>query len=420
MSILNRFFPTAKVQQRTIDSTQLLTLLNTQAGGGKNVMVTPKKAIALGVVFECIDIITRTLSLVSPKIIELRNGGKYIALNHPYYNLLTLEPYPLYDASKMYQRMIANYLLFGNAYARILRDNIGRVIGIKLYEDSEVDVSIIEIDGIENHWYKISKTGELINQMDMIHLYDFTFDGVKGISRIHSKKNTIQNAGNIQNYSTEMYQNGANISGYIYGDRITEKGALDYVRKKFEEAYTSKNGAIAALPAGYKYEPLKYNIPFADAQIIEANKFSVEDIARIFGVPLSLLGRGESADNKADREYNTFLSTVIAPMTLLIENEINRKVLMNDPNYYLKFELKGVYRTDMLTRYQAHQIGLNSGFINKDEVRNIEGMNPIDGGYGATYYQQLNTIPLDKAEAYFDTLIDNNDTNSTNNDATGL
>jgi HK97 family phage portal protein len=417
MSLLDRLF---KPQQRTVESTQLLTLLNTQGLPGKNVLVTPKKSISLGVVFECIDIITRTLSLVSPKIMEERNGGKYIATNHPYYNILTSEPYPLYDASKFYQRLAAYYLLFGNAYARIQRDNIGRVIGLKLYEDADVDVSIIEIDGIENHWYKIQKTGELVNQMDMIHIYDFTFDGVKGISRIMSKKNTIQNAGNIQNYTTEMYQNGANISGYIYGDRIVEKGALDYVRKKFEETYTSRNGGIAALPPGYKYEPLQYNIPFADASIIEANKFTVEDIARIFGVPLSLLGRGESADNKGDREYNTFLSTVIAPMTLLIENEINRKVLMNDPNYYLKFELKGVYRTDMLTRYQAHQIGLNSGFMNKDEVRNIEGMNPIEGGYGATYYQQLNTIPLNQAEEYFENIIENNESKEINNDATGV
>ncbi|MBK6563785.1 MAG: phage portal protein [Saprospiraceae bacterium] len=194
---------------------------------------------------------------------------------------------------------------------------------------------------------------------------------------------------------------------------------MNYLRQKFEELYTSKTGGIAALPSGFKYEPLKYNLPFADAQIIEAQKFAVEDIARIFGVPLSLIGRGDSADNKADREYNTFLSNVIAPITILLENEINRKVV-NEDNKYLKFELKGLFRTDMLVRYQAHQIAINAGFMNKDEVRNVENMNPIPGGLGETYYQPLNTIPLQKAEDYFDSIIDNDKSKEVDNDNTGI
>jgi hypothetical protein len=81
----------------------------------------------------------------------------------------------------------------------------------------------------------------------------------------------------------------------------------------------------------------------------------------------------------------------------------------------MKFELKGLYRVDMLTRYQAHQIALSHGFMNKDEVRDVEGMNPIDGNLGQTYYQMLNTIPLSQAETYYLDIDNDNDNDSTSN-----
>jgi HK97 family phage portal protein len=199
-----------------------------------------------------------------------------------------------------------------------------------------------------------------------------------------------------------MYKDGVSVSGYLETDRVIGKDELDYLRMKFEQQATSKNGGIAALPQGFKYHALQYNLPFADAELVEAKKYSVEDIARIFGVPLSLIQRSDMADNKADSEYNRFLATTIAPLTILLENEHNRKLFINDrARYYMKFELKGLYRVDMLTRYQAHQIALSHGFMNKDEVRDVEGMNPIPQQLGQTFYQMLNTIPLEQAATYY-------------------
>jgi hypothetical protein len=86
----------------------------------------------------------------------------------------------------------------------------------------------------------------------------------------------------------------------------------------------------------------------------------------------------------------------------------------------MKFELKGLYRTDILTRYQAHQIALNHGFMNKDEVRSVEGMNPIPNNLGKSFYQMLNTIPLEKVEEYYSNLIENNNTKNKTNDVTGI
>jgi HK97 family phage portal protein len=421
MGIFSNLFKRNEVQQRTVDSIGLIQMMSSFGSGGKFVAVTPRKSASLGVVFECLDVITRTLSLVSPKVIENKGRGKSIAYKHPLFNVLNRNPYTLYSASKFYNTIAVHYYLFGNAYVEIIRSG-SKVTGLKIHEPDEVDVEILKIDGIEEHWYKLTDSkegGRVLNQKDVLHFMDFSIDGVKGLSRISLKANTLKNSGNIQNYASDMYENGANISGYIYGDRAVTPEALEYLKQKFEDKHTSKNGGVAALPNGFKYEPLQYNIPFADAQIIEGSKFAVEDVARIFGVPLSLLGRGESADNKANMEYNTFLTTTIAPLVMMIESEINRKLFEN-PENYLKFELKGLYRVDMEARYRAHQIALNAGFMNKDEVRYVEDMNPIEGGLGQTYYQPLNTIPLQKAEEYFDNVILNGKSKEVNNDNTGI
>lgn len=426
MSILTRIFGGNKPEKRSAESLNLIQLINGASGGGKMVAVSPRKAVNLGVVFECIDLITRTMSLVSPKVYTENEKTKVADYKNPIYPIVSQTPYTLYSVIEFYSRIVRHYLLFGNAYIEIKR-NGGRITGLKIHEPENIYVEILEIDGVEEHWYKITngtlstekQVGRMIESKDMIHIMDYNIDGVKGLSRITQKKNTLKNAGNIQNYASDMYEAGANISGYIYGDRAVEKSALDHLRQQFEQNYTSKNGGIAALPLGFKYEPLKYNIPFADAQIIEGSKFAVEDVARIFGVPLSLIGRGESADNKGEREYNNFLTMTIAPIFRLIECEFNRK-LFKDPTTYIKFELKGLYRVDMETRYKAHQIALNAGFMNKDEVRKVEDMNPIDGGLGQTFYQPLNTIPLEKAMEYFDNVILLGKAKEVNNDNTGV
>jgi HK97 family phage portal protein len=410
MSIFSRLFRAKPAQTRVVDIENYF--LPMQAMGGKNIIVTTKKSINLGVIFECIDVIKRTLTLVTPKVIEQRTDGKYPAVNHPLYSLINIQPYTLYTASDYYGQMIADYLLYGNAYAYIIRDR-GQVVGLKRLEPENVEPYILDFDGMEERWYKVSneRIPTAVSQQDMVHLMDFNFDGIKGLSRIQLKRSTITDAGQIQAYSTDMYKDGVSVSGYLETDRVIGKDELDYLRRKFEQQATSKNGGIAALPQGFKYHALQYNLPFADAELVEAKKYSVEDIARIFGVPLSLIQRSDMADNKADSEYNRFLATTIAPLTILLENEHNRKLFINDrARYYMKFELKGLYRVDMLTRYQAHQIALSHGFMNKDEVRDVEGMNQIPEGQGQVFYQMLNTIPLDQAATYYQ---DNgNDTNN--------
>lgn len=428
MSIFTNIFGARKPQNtevRVNESVGALAAILAQSTGGKVVNVSPQTAATISVVFECIDRITSTYSLITPKIISNRDGLKKIEYKDPLYPLITRQPYTLYSSSTFYGRIITHLLLYGNAYAEIIKSTRGTVTGFRIIEPSYVDVEIIDFEGTEEHVYKVysdrqRRRSKTVLQKEMLHFMDYSIDGIKGLSRISLKKDTLKSAGSTRNYATQMYENGANLSGLITGDRIIDKEALNYLKDKINEQWSSRNGGIEALPPGYKYQELKYNLPFADAQIIEANKWGVEDVARIFNVPLTLLQRGESADNKNERDYNNFLTTCIAPLALLIENELNRKLYPEKPEIYVKFELKGLYRVDMLTRMQAHQIALNIGMMNKDECRNVEDMNPIPDGLGQTFYQQLNTIPLDKAEAYFDSVINSGQSKQVNNDATGV
>ena len=424
MTLWNKLLGRAPKPELVQRSTDLHTYMSLMTGIGmasKEIIISPKSALSIGVVYECVEAITNTFKLISPKVIVENRSGKFPAYSHPVYPLVNMEPHPLYDAGKYYEQLIVHYLLWGNAYAYITRNIAGIPVSLEVIEPHKVTVDIIDVEGIKERWYKIEDRPGVFNQRDIIHIADISHDMVRGYSRILTKASALKGVGAVQNYSNDMYKNGATISGMIYGDRMPGREELEYMRKKFQEQMQRSSGEIGVLPAGFKYEPLKYSMPFADSQVIEATKMSVETVARIMGVPLSLIGRGESADNKADREYNTFLNTTIAPISILIENEHNRKLFRPDERgqFYMKFELKGLYRVDMLARYQAHQIALAHGFMNKDEVRSVEGMNKIPNGLGEIYYQQINTIPLDKVDAYYDSMIENKTTKENQNDFTG-
>lgn len=206
----------------------------------------------------------------------------------------------------------------------------------------------------------------------------------------------------------DMYENGVALSGYIFGDKPLDKEGREMLRSSFESKYKDKDGQVGILPHGFRYEQLKYNLPMADAQTIESKKLSIQDIARIYRVPLTLLGLSETADNKGESEYNNFLTTTIAPIVILKEAEYNRKIFrLSEKNVYVKGELKGLYRASMRERYEAHRIALNAGFMNDDEVREIEDMNPKLDGTGKLYAKQLNTIPSTLWEEYHKQILSN-------------
>ena len=314
--------------QRSVTIDSLFHTFNLGTGGGKIAVTTPDVAHKFNALHACVNLICETKTLVGAKIYRSAITEKELVLKHDQVKLLTRSVNDYSSYIEFEKQWVASYLIWGNGYAEIIRNNVGRPIEYHNLNAWEVEPKIMNRKRV--YVYKPVDEKERIIQADnMLHLCDVSYNGgAGGTSRVDSNGDALREYGSIQNYSREMYENGVYLSGYIYGDKALTQEVGEKLRNTFQQKYQAKSGQVAILPHGFRYEPLKYNLPMGEAQMIAAKNSTIEDIARMYRVPLTLIQRGEYADNKGDNEYNTFLSTVIAPLCLLMESEYNRKLCL--------------------------------------------------------------------------------------------
>lgn len=381
--------------------------------GGSVAVVTPQTALCITAIYSCNEFICDTCSLISPKIYKYDLLGKQLDRTHDQNYLLTKEPNSYTSNVEFDKIWTMSYNIWGNGYAEIIRNKYGRPI--EYVNLLPWEVKVLFKDGEKYYLYKNGTNAErVISAKDMLHLAKPSFDNrTAADSPITLNAKSINSGLSIHQYGDDMYSNGVQLSGYIYGDKPLDASGREVLRSSFESKYKEKKGQVGILPHGFKYEQLKYNLPMADANIIQAKKLSVEDISRIYRVPLALLNATETADNKSEIMYNIFLSTCIAPIQLLKAAELNRKIFRPKEKltHYVKYELKGLYRTSMQERYEAHRIAINAGFMNPDEVREIEDMNPTIDGTGKEYMKPLNSIPASMWNKFYENQITQNSKN---------
>jgi len=329
---LDRIFAPAKFDNNVIESRATVTdsawfqVLNGISGSGKVAAVTPRTAMSINAVYACVDLITRTKSSVRPKIYESNLTGKRQVLDHDQISILTRQANSYTGAIQWEKIWVMSYYIWGNGYAEIRRN--GRTGRPVEYINLEPWLVFPEwLNGEKVYIYRPDGNGNekagsrVIKGRDMLHLADLSWNNLEGSSRISNNAGVINEYQNIANYGKQMYENGAQISGLVIANKPTSNESLELLRKSLDR-FKNKNGEAWSVPFGFEYKPMTFNMPMADAELIEAKKMSIEDIARAFGVPLTLIQRGESADNKGDNEYNTFLGNVIMPLCLLMEEEL--------------------------------------------------------------------------------------------------
>lgn len=372
-------------------------------------VVTPRTAMSITAIFSCVELICDTCSLISPKIYKQDLLGKQIDFEHDQYTLLSREVNSYTSTIEFDKIWTRDYLIWGNGYAEIKRNARGRPVEYVNLLPWEIEV--IFKDGEKRYIYSPAN-GEkrTIASKNMLHLSKISSDHTKAAeSPISLNSTSINDHLTVIQYGQDMYKNGVQLSGYIFGDKPLDGTAREALRTQFESKYKDKSGQVGILPHGFKYEQLKYNLPMADANIIEAKKLGVEDISRIYRVPEVLLNLSETADNKSESMYNIFLTTTIAPIQILKDKEYTRKIFRtSEKSHYVKHELKGLYRTSMKERYEAHSMAINAGWLKKNEVREIEDYNKLDGDIGDQIMVPLNMIPASLVNKYYENMIANN------------
>jgi HK97 family phage portal protein len=226
-----------------------------------------------------------------------------------------------------------------------------------------------------------------------LHLRDRSDDGIAGKSRLQRARESIGSAIAVERHASSTFRNGAKLSGILtHPDQIGDDAA-ENLRKSFVENYagSSKAGSIAVLEEGLKWTSI--SVTPEDAELLASRRFGTEIIARIFRVPLPLLGDISNGSYSNIVELNRMFAThTLTPWIVRLEKTIERDLFSDAGRrtHLVEIDQDDLLRGDMLARWQAYRIMREIGGANANEIRMWEKINKRDDPGGDSFFEPLN------------------------------
>jgi HK97 family phage portal protein len=350
-------------------------------------IVTPTTAMRQSAVFASVNLRGGTLAQC-PFCVYKRVGRKGSDerrpdTDHPLSLLLTLQPNGWQTIMDFVQMMQMHVDLRGNAYAQIIRDGAGRVIGLIPMRPTEVTV-LRGSDGTFFYDWRSSRTGKKIRlaQREVMHLRGPSEDGELGLSRIAAAKETIGISAAAEEYSAKLLARDARPSVVIKHPK--KVGDVARFREQWNSVYggSENAGRAAILEEGMEIQVMQ--MTNRDAQFIERINASIRDIARFFDVPGFLIGDDSKTTTfaSAEQAVQMFEKFTMAEIARNWELTIRRDLLRPDERkkWTVEVSLQALQRGDFKTRTEGYQRAVGGPWMVANEARALENMPPVEGG----------------------------------------
>jgi len=363
------------------------------------VKVNEQISLQLSVVYACVRLIATSIGMLPLSLHQDTGGGNSrIAIEKPLNKILLRMPNSEMTAYAFKQTMMANVLLWGNAYAEKIVNGAGEVVELWPLESSKMQVSLEK--GKRKYLYK-DETEITFRSDQIFHLPGLSFNGLTGVSPINAMRNELGLGLALQDYGSKFFANGTHMGGALeHPGKLGEKARV-HLKQDLDQSFAGSGnaGKTIILEEGMKF--MKFGMPADDAQFIESRKFQLEEIARYFGIQLHMIQNLDKAtNNNIEQQSIEFKTYALNPWAVTWEQEIYRSLLTlaeQNKNYYGKFNLNALMRGDYKSRMEGYRTGVQMGLYSLDEVRGLEDLNPIgeDKG-GDIHWVNSAMIPIDK------------------------
>lgn len=373
-----------------------VTLFASSSNSVAGVAVNEDTAMAHAAVYACVRLISQQIASL-PLDLYRREGddGREYADGHELNQLFRFGPNPNMTSIVWRETMIAHLLLWGNHYSEIKRDGGGRVKALIPIHPARVNVECYSKGGVEEIIYRVTPPNgqqRMLRRQEMFHPLGVSMDGLKGMSVIAANRETIGLGIALGRYGSAFFGNGARPGGILTHPTPLKPEQKKRLKESWEEAHTGadRGHKLAVLDGDMKYQAISVNPE--DAQYLELRKFSVEDVARIFGVPLVLVQSTEKSTSWGSGIEHLmigFRSQTLRPTMIRIEQEIHRKLLLDGEreDYYAEHNDAALLRGDLKSRYEAYSLGRNGGWLSINDIRAFENLDrisePVGDEYGA-------------------------------------
>lgn len=381
------------------------------SGSSSGKAVTERSAMQMTAVYSCVRILSEAVAGLPLHFYRYADdGGKEKAIDHPLYSLLHDEPNPEMTSFIFRETLMTHLLLWGNAYAQIIRNGKNEVIALYPLMPNKMDVSRDKSGQLyytyvtqpeEAHTMK----GNIVylNPSEVLHIPGLGFDGLVGYSPISMAKNAIGMAVACEEYGAKFFANGAAPGGVLEHPGTIKDPQR--VRESWQSTFggSGNSNKVAVLEEGMKYTPI--GISPEQAQFLETRKFQINEIARIFRVPPHMVGDLEkSSFSNIEQQSLEFVKYTLDPWIVRWEQSIRRALLSSEEKqkYFVKFNLEGLLRGDYQSRMNGYAIGRQNGWMSANDIRELENQDRIPAEEGGDLYLvNGNMMPLKDAGAAY-------------------
>ena len=408
MGILSGIFKSRDAPSNRTSGSAYSFFMGSSSSGKR---VNERSAMQMTAVYSCVRILSEAIASLPLNVYRYNeDGGKEKALNHPLYKLLHDEPNPEMTSFVFRETLMTHLLLWGNAYAQIIRNGKGEVVALYPLMPDRMSV---ERDSKGTLYYKYTKIMEdaptmegttvYLDASDVLHIPGLGFDGLVGYSPIAMAKNAIGLAIAAEEYGSKFYANGAAPSGVLEHPGTIKDPSK--VRDSWNAAFggSSNSHKVAVLEEGLKYTPI--SISPNEAQFLETRKFQINEIARIFRVPPHMVGDLEkSSFSNIEQQSLEFVKYTLDPWVIRWEQSLFRALLSEEEKntYFFKLNVEGLLRGDYASRMNGYATARQNGWMSANDIRQLEDLDriPVELG-GDLYLVNGNMLPLEKAGAAY-------------------
>ncbi len=347
-------------------------------------------------VYACVRILSEAVAGLPLHIYRYRaDGGKERIPMHPLYHLLHDEPNPEMTSFVFRETLMSHLLLWGNAYAQVVRNGRGQAVALYPLLPSKMDVNRAANGELLYTYYRDAdetglnpKGGYITLRRDeVLHIPGLGFDGLIGYSPIAMAKNVIGMSLATEEYGASFFANGANPGGVLEHPGVIKD--IGRVKESWNSAYQGSGNAhkIAVLEEGMKFQAI--GIPPEQAQFLETRKFQINEIARIYRVPPHMVGDLEkSSFSNIEQQSLEFVKYTLDPWVVRWEQSLQQSLLLpsEKPSLFIRFNLDGLLRGDYQSRMNGYAVGRQNGWMSANDIRELEDMNRIPTVEGGDLY----------------------------------
>ena len=347
-------------------------------------------AMQMSAVNACVRILSETVASLPLHLYRRNgNGSPEKVEDHPLAECLYSAVNEEMTSFQFRESMMASVLLWGNAYARIIRNKLGQVTELWFLKPQYMVVDRDMRTGEIVYTYTDDTTNEIYTYKtkQIFHLRTTPIDGLRGMSPIEQASSAIGLALAAEQYGEKFFGNGANPGGVLEHPGVVKDPMK--IRESWNAVYQGSANAhkIAVLEEGMKYKSIGIS-PNA-AQFLKTRKYQVEEICRIFRIPPHMVGDLDRATfSNIEHQSIQFVVHTVRPWLVRWEQAITR-CLLNEKErgvYYARFNVDGLLRGDYQSRMEGYGIGRQNGWLSANDIRELEDLPPIPEEQGGNEY----------------------------------